>query len=318
VILGGIYLTHSRGALLGLAAILVFAFRKRIGLIPSAIGGVLMLGGMIAAGATGGRDVSAAAGEDRMEAWSVGLQLIRSHPIFGVGYRHFTDFYTITAHNTIVVCAAEVGLIGLFSWMIFTVTSLRDCWLIGAWKRADEMPPREEPAAGAVRYGARPALAAGMPALAYAAPKLASSPGSSLLLDPSSVRTAPAPFAYGAQAATQSPAPTPPEPARPMQPSFAAALPTHLPPEEIRRLASLVVLSFVGLCVTGWFLSRCFAMVFFLYGGIAAVVFRMSEEAGMNVPRLRLQQAIKLSIAPTILLVAIIYIVLRIDHLFPH
>ena len=65
VLLLGVFLTHSRGALLALLAIVIVALRRRIGTVPS----LLLAGGLFAAASaahfTGGREISAAAGEDR-------------------------------------------------------------------------------------------------------------------------------------------------------------------------------------------------------------------------------------------------------------
>ena len=309
LILMGIFLTHSRGALLGIGAVLVVAFRKKIGLIPSVIGGVVMLGGLMAVGFTGGREVSAATGEDRMEAWSIGLQLIRSHPLFGVGYQHFTDFYVITAHNTIVVCAAELGVLGLFFWVAFVLSSGRDCFVVSTYGLEDKAKEKQSGSVDAIRLSARHAAAAPMPNLAFAGPKLTGGPTSSILLDHTAMRTAPSTFVRPGENKTEITPET-----KPLQPSFFEERPAGLAFEELRRLANLVIFSMVGLFVTGWFISRAFAMVFFLYGGVATVVFRLAQESGMELPQLKFSRALKISIAPTILLVAIVYVILRIDH----
>jgi putative inorganic carbon (HCO3(-)) transporter len=119
VFLYTIYLTKSRGAVLGLGALLFIAFQKRAGTIV-AIG--LIVGVIVAATAlnvTGGREVSAgdesAAG--RIEAWAAGIQFVQEHPFFGVGYLRFGKFHSHTAHNTLVVTFGEIGLIGYWVWL---------------------------------------------------------------------------------------------------------------------------------------------------------------------------------------------------------
>ena len=37
--------------------------------------------------------------------------MLKSHPLFGVGFGNFADYSDHTAHNSIVVCAAELGLV---------------------------------------------------------------------------------------------------------------------------------------------------------------------------------------------------------------
>jgi hypothetical protein len=71
----GIYLTHSRGALLASVAVAIVAFRRKIGAIPSLILGGGLLVGAMAMGATGGREISASAGQDRTALWGDGLQM---------------------------------------------------------------------------------------------------------------------------------------------------------------------------------------------------------------------------------------------------
>jgi len=119
VFLYTIYLTKSRGAILGLAALMFIAFQRRAGTLAamSLIGGALVAA--MALNATGGREVSAgdesAAG--RIEAWAAGIQFVQEHPLFGVGYALFGKFHSHTAHNTFVVTFGEIGLVGYWVWL---------------------------------------------------------------------------------------------------------------------------------------------------------------------------------------------------------
>ncbi|HEV2485796.1 MAG TPA: O-antigen ligase family protein [Terracidiphilus sp.] len=127
-LLFGVFLTHSRGALVALTAVAIVAARRRIGTLPAVmLAGSLFLAAM-ALHFTGGRDISAGAGEDRTALWGQGLQLFKTHPLFGVGYGdlwEYTDVY-LTAHNSIIVCAGELGLFGLYFWSLYLFTTLRD------------------------------------------------------------------------------------------------------------------------------------------------------------------------------------------------
>ena len=125
ILVAGLYLAHSRGAAVALMAVVLLAFRKRIGTIPAALISGVLFAGTTALSWSGGRETSVEAGSDRLDAWSTGLTLIKTHPLFGVGYERFSEFYYITAHNTIVVCAAELGIIGFFFWVLFVFTSIR-------------------------------------------------------------------------------------------------------------------------------------------------------------------------------------------------
>jgi O-antigen ligase len=141
VLLYGAFLTHSRGSVLAILAMTVVAFRRRVGTVVSVL---LAVGLFFAASAlqyTGGREISADAGSGRMDAWAFGLQLMISHPLFGVGFGRFTEYYFITAHNSIVVCAAELGLIGLFFWSLFLFPTMRDVLAIASPEKVSEGEP---------------------------------------------------------------------------------------------------------------------------------------------------------------------------------
>jgi len=144
-LLFGTFLTHSRGALVALTAVAVVAARRRIGMLPA----LLLAGGLFAAAMalnfTGGRDISAEAGADRTELWSTGLQLLKSHPLFGVGLGNIADYTEAhhTAHNSVVVCAAELGMFGLFFWCLFLFPAMRDALALASPARVSEAEPVE-------------------------------------------------------------------------------------------------------------------------------------------------------------------------------
>jgi O-antigen ligase len=117
------YLTHSRGGLIALAAVALMAARKKLGTTASTALAAVFILGMIALDFTGGRGISAADGADRLEAWANGLEMFKSAPLFGIGFSGFTDLYEITAHNSFVLCLAELGLLGSTLWMALLVTT---------------------------------------------------------------------------------------------------------------------------------------------------------------------------------------------------
>jgi hypothetical protein len=141
VLLYGIYLTHSRGALVALAAVAVVAARRRIGTLPS----LLVAGGLFVAAMalhfTGGRDISASAGEDRTALWGESLQLLKSHPLFGVGFGNLGDYLGHTAHNSVAVCAAELGMFGLYFWSLFLFPTMRAALAIASPAKVSEGEP---------------------------------------------------------------------------------------------------------------------------------------------------------------------------------
>jgi hypothetical protein len=141
VLLYGLFLTHSRGALLALTAVAVVAARRRIGTLPSLLlAGGLFVGAM-ALNFTGGRGISASAGEDRTALWGESLQLLKSHPLFGVGFGGSPDYLGHTAHNSVAVCLAELGCFGFYFWCLFLFPTLRDSLEIASPSKVSEAEP---------------------------------------------------------------------------------------------------------------------------------------------------------------------------------
>jgi O-antigen ligase len=128
LLLYAVYLTHSRGATLGFAMMLLYGLLGKAGPVKTFL--VIGLFGMLgmAVGVTGGRSFSAneeSAG-GRIDAWSEGLTMMRSEPLFGVGYGQFTEHHAYTAHNSFVLSFAELGLLGYFFWLALLVLAFRE------------------------------------------------------------------------------------------------------------------------------------------------------------------------------------------------
>jgi putative inorganic carbon (HCO3(-)) transporter len=120
----GIYLTGSRGAETGLAVLIgLFLIRrfKKAGAVISVVFGSLTL---LAINAFRSRTVSLSGGMDRLAIWSEGMQYVKSSPIWGIGIRSFADREGMTAHNSYLLCAAELGMIGFFFWMAIIVVTI--------------------------------------------------------------------------------------------------------------------------------------------------------------------------------------------------
>ena len=58
-------------------------------MMRSIVAGLILFIGLSVAGFSGGRDVSVESGDDRMDAWAAGLEMIRAHPFKGVGFGRF-------------------------------------------------------------------------------------------------------------------------------------------------------------------------------------------------------------------------------------
>lgn len=127
------YLTNSRGGMLALMAIVFFYFVKRTRrFLSGAIVGMALIMVIFSFGPS--RLASLSAQEEsaygRIEAWYEGIQMIKSNPIFGVGYHMFTEDYPRTAHNSFVLATAETGLIGLFFWIGLIYFSFKSLSLV--------------------------------------------------------------------------------------------------------------------------------------------------------------------------------------------
>jgi len=119
-LLYGIYLTNSRGGILALIVMLFFFFIKRSRwFIFGAITGVIFTSFIFIFGPSRMALMSTdeASAYSRIDLWYEGLQMMKSNPLFGIGYGMFMDFAPQTAHNSFVLAGAELGLIGLFFFM---------------------------------------------------------------------------------------------------------------------------------------------------------------------------------------------------------
>ena len=147
-LLFGVFLTHSRGALVALLAMAIVAVRPRIGTLPALLVGLVVFVSATALHFTGGRDISANAGEDRTDLWGESLQLLKSHPVFGVGFGNLPDYLGYTAHNSVALCAAELGVTGLYFWSLFLFPTVRDVLTIASPAKLSEgepILPKKEP-----------------------------------------------------------------------------------------------------------------------------------------------------------------------------
>jgi O-antigen ligase len=117
-------LTRSRGGFVALFALAWFAFALRAG--PRWERGLRWLGAaglfllMVLFFRLGAADESAMG---RLDAWSEGLQMLKSSPAWGVGYGSFADINGLVAHNSFVHCFGELGLVGYFAWLGAIVAS---------------------------------------------------------------------------------------------------------------------------------------------------------------------------------------------------
>ena len=126
ILLYAIFLTASRGAVIGLAVLGVIAVSRVMNKVMTTVFAVLFLSAGMLGQFTAGRAISTADGSSagRIIAWGTGISLLKEHPLFGVGYGTFTEYNSLTAHNSFVLCFSELGLFGYFFWMGLLVTTV--------------------------------------------------------------------------------------------------------------------------------------------------------------------------------------------------
>lgn len=174
-----IILTRCRGAMLGLAVGMLVAlffsaprYRKImvVGLIAAGLGfahlsddAFVERSSTIIVDSGDERDASASS---RLEIWEGGLKMLMAHPLLGVGpgnfYQNIGNYQPLhpgrDAHNTLVRCAGELGLVGLsiFVGIIFNAfLILRKCI-----RDASVFPPEVEKDFQLMSLGYLAALAA--------------------------------------------------------------------------------------------------------------------------------------------------------------
>lgn len=128
ILLYALKLTYSRGALVGLGLAGLVWLRDRVGWIRTSLlaglAGVALIG---ANAAFGGRSISSneQSASERIDAWSDGILMFKNSPLFGVGFGNFTEHHIRTAHNSFVLCFAELGITGYFFWIALIVLAYR-------------------------------------------------------------------------------------------------------------------------------------------------------------------------------------------------
>jgi putative inorganic carbon (hco3(-)) transporter len=120
----GVYFTGSRGAELGVVVLVGLFLTRRFkttgAVVATLLGSLFLLG----VNAIGTRAISMSGGMDRLAIWSDGLAYFKQSPLWGIGIRSFIDRQGMTAHNSYLLCAAELGLLGYFLWMSMVVVTM--------------------------------------------------------------------------------------------------------------------------------------------------------------------------------------------------
>jgi O-antigen ligase len=140
VLVYALYLTNSRGTFLGLLAVAVYYLVRRLGTVKGLVVGAAIAALLFAAGPSRMADISPeeASASGRIDAWATGLNLLQWRPLLGVGFGSFIEYHHLTAHNSVVLCVAELGLVGLFVWLFLIISSFTDMSVVYAHGRDTE------------------------------------------------------------------------------------------------------------------------------------------------------------------------------------
>lgn len=129
IMLGAIYLTGSRGGLMGLAFLAALS-AARLSKFAAPLVGIGVVAIMLAMGFSSGREASIGGGTagDRINLWSDAIMVARAHPLLGVGYGNILDHLDQTAHNSYLLCLAEIGFPGLYFWLASFSFTMFQLW----------------------------------------------------------------------------------------------------------------------------------------------------------------------------------------------
>lgn len=117
-----VILTQSRGGQLVIGTVFAAYFVARYR-YKGLLGGLLAVPVLL----LGGREGAAAdaSSNERTELLYEGVNFVLQHPIFGLGINGFAEEMRLTAHNSYLLAAAELGMPGFFFWSGLIWTSIK-------------------------------------------------------------------------------------------------------------------------------------------------------------------------------------------------
>ena len=119
VVLLALYYTNSRGAVIGIAAAMVCFSFLRYRTASATIAAAALLSVIVVAAPSRGTDLDAgeSSAQSRVQSWAEGWNMLKTHPLTGVGYDQYLEYHNKVAHNSFVHTFAELGLIGAFCFV---------------------------------------------------------------------------------------------------------------------------------------------------------------------------------------------------------
>ncbi|HEY2512077.1 MAG TPA: O-antigen ligase family protein [Polyangiaceae bacterium] len=115
--------TASRGGVLIVLTVFATYFVRRYG-PKGLLVGLILAAPLLLLGGREGEEAESSALE-RTGALYEGIDFFRQSPLFGLGYGQFTEHYFITAHNSYLLSAAELGFPGFFLWITLAYLAIK-------------------------------------------------------------------------------------------------------------------------------------------------------------------------------------------------
>lgn len=143
ILIWTIFLTNSRGGMLALIAGVFLFFRQRLGragLIVGAFAVVAFLS--MGPSRLSMMDSDEESAQGRVCAWQAGMDMLGESPVWGVGRGQFYERDGMTAHNSLILCLAEVGMLGTAMWIGIFYFAFRENRLAGAFSQPEDPPSR--------------------------------------------------------------------------------------------------------------------------------------------------------------------------------
>ena len=114
-----LYYTNSRGAIVALAAAMVCLSYLRFRTVAGTVAAIALLGVIVVAAPSRGGELDAGeeSAQSRIQSWAEGWNMLKSHPLTGVGFDQYLEYHIRVAHNSFVHTFAETGLIGAFCFV---------------------------------------------------------------------------------------------------------------------------------------------------------------------------------------------------------
>lgn len=127
LIIACVILTRSRGGQLVVLAVFGTYFLVRSGMRGVIAAVVLAVPALV----YGGRGDARASDStvSRLDAWWEGVEMMRNHPVFGVGHGRFEEHHFQTAHNSYLLAGAELGILGLTLFVAVLYAAAKIPWV---------------------------------------------------------------------------------------------------------------------------------------------------------------------------------------------